>query len=852
MKGKMNGKMKGVLLIAVFILSTIAILPIAYAAPIVALSDTSGHVGDEVTVTITATTMGGLVKVYWDSVKAWDGTAGLLAEDYAVGSTAEIDIVIPEAVNGEHYLIVKDMESSTLDSNVFEIIPEIELAQTAGIAGDTITITGTGFPGSQTLDIFFGDAEDTSAFKPHGLQPVTVGTYEWDTAPGTGHVNAIKLESIGSSEPGASVYLEDGPTLEEVSTRLGDFGFSYYTDTADATHLPYLMLRFEAPDSIDPDDGTSDHRGHLDITFFGLGLTEDEAWTTYSSIATDKTVWAYGNTPSLPVDYSAGPSGDWAAAYTFYTNPQDLEGDEHDSLIATDWVLTRVSVQPETSQGPYWVDDVKVPMETEVEGVFAPITYDLEPPVKTTTSGPLGSFTATYTTSVEETEAAKIVSVIGDVDNSVAFAAFDMGVCITLTPSTGITGTEITVLGRGFTPDETVDVRWYYPSEYTEGAPDTGSRLTVVNDYPIDSTGVFTTTFNVPLVDTDPSYEVVAIDSEATPVISPSVTFSVTGVTEITLSASSGLVGDTFDVDGVWFTPSKTAEITFDGTVLATSVAIDSSGVLTQTNVEVPDVALGSYTVTVTDEEDIFATKTFTVIEEVITIETNSEAYDPGDTLSFSIESTVAFDGDTIAMVIDDPDGYTFWSVAAWTMAGDAETGFYVPYSAQVDDDVGLHLMLPSDATTGTWDWTATYTIDTVETEETGTFTVGEPVGPQPDLPAETTDQEPKDSSGVPKTSFVLGETVLASSTVSNIGTQSQSMVIIVQWTDPDLRALAPVFLIVELDAGDDFTYAPGLIIPITGYATGTWTANIMVLTDWPAQGGVTIGAPVTLTITVG
>lgn len=132
-----------------------------------------------------------------------------------------------------------------------------------------------------------------------------------------------------------------------------------------------------------------------------------------------------------------------------------------------------------------------------------------------------------------------------------------------------------------------------------------------------------------------------------------------------------------------------------------------------------------------------------------------------------------------------------------------------------------------------------------------GTLRCARAVGPQPDIPAETTDQESKDSTGASKTTFVLGETVLASSTVSNIGTQSQSMLIIVQWTDPQLRALAPVFLLVELDPGDDFTYAPGLMLPTTGYATGTWTANIMVLTTWPAQGGVAIGVPVTITITV-
>ena len=76
-------------------------------------------------------------------------------------------------------------------------------------------------------------------------------------------------------------------------------------------------------------------------------------------------------------------------------------------------------------------------------------------------------------------------------------------------------------------------------------------------------------------------------------------------------------------------------------------------------------------------------------------------------------------------------------------------------------------------------------------------------------------------------------------------------MLIIVQWKDPQLRALAPVYIIVELAPGADFTYAPGLTIPLTGYTTGTWTARILVLDTWPAQGGVTTGTPATITITV-
>jgi len=847
----MKGKIKTTLLITVLLISTLAAaIPIASAQSIgisyiyktgTNTETYAGYVEDKVTVIITDNTMGGLVKVYWDSVKAWDGTAGLIAEDYAVGSGAEIDIVIPETVNGEHYVIVKDIEASLLDSHVFEIVPEIDLAQTSGIAGDTITITGTGFPGSETLDIFFGNAADTTAAKPHILHGGEDGTAEWTEDPAmSGTYGDVMSVTMTGSDVCASIYVENGPTWDAVFGAIGTSDlvtYQYYT--LDGTLHPNLELRFEAPNCIDADDDESDRRGHVDVTVNGQTGVATGTWAPATAMTGGDSVWAFGN-DDLDGD------DDWSNFEDLTAVDALIDGDPEKGH---DWILTRVSVQAPDSK-IYYVDKIAV-YDTVATAM---VTYDLEQPVKTTTSGSLGSFTTTYKTSVDEPSAAKTLSVMGDVDNSVAFAAFDMGVCITLTPSTGIPSTEITVLGRGFTGEETIDIRWYYSTgEYD---PE-DVYLTVVDNYPIDSVGVFTTTFNVPLVETV-TYYVVAIDSSEDEVTSPEVAFAVTGVTSITVTDSTGLVGDTFDVDGVWFTPDSTAEISFGEIVLATDVDINAEGELDTTNVEVPDVALGSHTVTVTDEEDIYATAIFTVIEEVITIETNSESYDPGDTLSFTIESTVAFKPytpsvpGTIVIKIDDPDGYTFWEVT-WEIAGTPEDGFYVPYSKQTDA-ADQHLTLPSDAEQGTWDWTATYTLleTTVETEVTGTFTVGEPVGPQPDLPAETTEEETLDSTGAPKDSFVMGDSVLASAKVTNAGTETQKMLIVYQLIDPAYHAVPPSYAEIELPTG--LYLAPKLPFTLElgkGYTAGTWTLKIMVVDDWPAQGGVMIGEPVTITFTV-
>lgn len=224
-------------------------------------------------------------------------------------------------------------------------------------------------------------------------------------------------------------------------------------------------------------------------------------------------------------------------------------------------------------------------------------------------------------------------------------------------------------------------------------------------------------------------------------------------------------------------------------------------------------------------------------------IYTRETEYMPGDTVTFYINATLKLD---IDIVITDPSEYPFTTIAitispdSWTESG---SGFVVTYA-----DASFEL--PSDAEEGYWNWTAAYEIETEAVVDTDLFLVGESAEPQPDLPAETTDQEAKDSSGVTQTSFALGDMVLASATISNTGTQSQQILVQVQWKDPLLHTLAPTYFITTLEVGQSITVMPGIDLPLTG-ETGTWTAKVLVYDTWVSQGGVAKGTPVELSITV-
>ena len=237
------------------------------------------------------------------------------------------------------------------------------------------------------------------------------------------------------------------------------------------------------------------------------------------------------------------------------------------------------------------------------------------------------------------------------------------------------------------------------------------------------------------------------------------------------------------------------------------------------------DAMTGTYTVDVSITGTTGST-TFIVEQppHEITVSTDKPEYAPGEIVTMSGEADA---NAWVAIAVMNPFATPIYTAAV---------------QADALGDYSKAFGLPVDAMTGT------YTVDVTApgTTDSTTFIVV-----LPGLPAETSNQESLDATGSPKTNFVMGETVMASATVTNAGTQSQSMLIIFQWTDPQLRALPTDYTITVLEPGQSITSAQSALLPPTGYATGTWTCEVVVFTTWPTQGGIVIGEPVTIEITV-
>lgn len=147
MKGQRN-RATTLLIIGIFALSLLPVLPAYAEISIDSVTPETGAYGDTIIVEGSGATAGLDVNLYWDAVKAWDGEKGLLnsTEARADGSY-EVWFDVPEAVNGPHYIWVKDMDSG--DTAIYEtpsdVITRLELTPSWGLPGDTITINGYGF-----------------------------------------------------------------------------------------------------------------------------------------------------------------------------------------------------------------------------------------------------------------------------------------------------------------------------------------------------------------------------------------------------------------------------------------------------------------------------------------------------------------------------------------------------------------------------------------------------------------------------------------------------------------------------------------------------------------------------------
>lgn len=764
------------------------------------LNTTDGSVGTKVGVVGTGAIPLGRIRAYWDGLEDTDEltTDPAIVKADGTGGFA-FSITVPEDVEGIHYIAVKDMESEISSILAFTIKPEIVLDPTTALAGDTITVDGTGFAKDEIITIRFDN-----------VIMITI-------------LAEVKTNDIGSFD--CKFDVPDG-AADECVVKATDVS----TNEDEAT------LTIGATITLDPAEGPS---GTV-VGITGIGFTNGE----------DVTVTFNGE----PVYWEGAEVNDLLVAEGIFSGhfivPTEVVGEytvtaedvSHSNIGTLDFEVTGTSVI--TLTPIIGAPDSDVIIEgvnfTAVEGTEVSVDFGtIYTEYVTFYTNDTGGFRETFDVPFLEVGEKTVKATDANGLEATEVYTIAIGIII-LDESEGHTGTDVAVTAHGF--------------DGTEFNVTFGDILVLMNDAP----GVHT--FTVPTVPVG-EYTVTVEDETE---LMASETFTVNATTELTLTPETAPVGYVVSIVGDYFWPTSTIEVilynTTDSWELGIDITItgdliaDADGTFEAT-FEVPEIlALGDYLINATDpttyppdDEELINVLEFpfSVVEPYIDIHTVSTEYDPVDTVSFYVNSTFDY---ALEIDIDDSTGYPITTIycptTVWEKVGDY---YVIPYS-------DASFVITSDAEIGIWNWTAYDVTTPSEPEEmaNGTFTVGEPVGPEPDYPATPTNQESLDSLGSPKTDFVLGELVLAYAKVTNGGNEIRSMLVVFQWTDPQLTVLPPSYTIItDLAPGASSESAQSALLPTTGYATGTWTAEVYVLTTWIAQGGVVIGTPVYITIEV-
>ena len=146
-----------------------------------------------------------------------------------------------------------------------------------------------------------------------------------------------------------------------------------------------------------------------------------------------------------------------------------------------------------------------------------------------------------------------------------------------------------------------------------------------------------------------------------------------------------------------------------------------------------------------------------------------------------------------------------------------------------------------------TFSFTASDGTDTVSTSQLHAIVT--PATPT-DLPITISATTISNEDGKTSTTFTPGEKLLIETNVKNPSTTSKSFLVSTQVLDPEETALPPTFIKMTLDAGQEFTFKPSILLP-SDAKPGTWTAETVVFTDLPSEGGTAIVQPQKVTFSV-
>jgi hypothetical protein len=725
----MNSKKAITLLVLTTLILTLVPLTTTQAIAITGVYDevdgapgvltSTGVYGDTLIIVGDDVTAGKNVRVYWDAVDDWNGESGLLNSTKAKSSGAyELWFDIPEAVNGDHYLWLEDAQTG--DTLVYgtpiTVDAYVEADPDAGLDGDTITLTGYGY--DDEVDI------DTITISNVTAIPVPIIDADLSTSPGTPETDELGSWTATFKVPD----FDDGYEYADYEITATDENAN--SAIADFTIGPALTL--------DMDEGTvgmiieASGRGFANggtIDFLYIEDSDLNQWTIYE--ADD--------------DYDISSTGKFNKELVIPS--VDAVDDDYEIVIEdSDGNIGRVDFEvtghPGIETDPEYavqgstvavmgynfthIDDEEVVLYmVPITGVYPGDAVEVD----TLETDNDGELSGTFKVPAVASDTYEIYAIQDDwgINNMEDLNSFKVGLMIViLSPDDGPTGEVISVTASGFEANGAFEFN-ISDIEIMSGTVDGDGSISETFVCPILEPG----TYMVSVLDGDNDITVTAEFEvtdrafvETTPTVAPN-EYNVT-IEGWFFSQDPGLES----LDFLLFndTEEYDLDVEYGGATVELGIGTDDddwddgyfSGWFLVPEEDV--LSIGTYTLNVTDEAELWAQYTFEVVDKTVEIEPRKATFRIGDTVSFDIISTFILDMSYVEVMT--PDGDLYWKTDEfmaddWVKVG---TEQLYPYFNQIAD--GNLMTLLDDAPLGEWSW-VWYDEDDEELDS-GVFTVEE------------------------------------------------------------------------------------------------------------------------------
>jgi hypothetical protein len=222
---------------------------------------------------------------------------------------------------------------------------------------------------------------------------------------------------------------------------------------------------------------------------------------------------------------------------------------------------------------------------------------------------------------------------------------------VIMSPTSGPTGTKVTLSGTGFTEDETWNATFDGDELFGESTVDADGNIQDGGNVP---------TFYVPTMDPG-TYTVSVLDIDAD--IAVEVEFTVTDSTMLELDPVVAPQDYNVSISGKFFADNAGIALEaviynetedwdmllyqFGNVVPKAAAILEDEGNFSawwDFNDETLTLDVGEYMINITDNEDLFAQIPFSVVDKTVDIEPRKSTFRIGDTLAFDVESSFAQD----------------------------------------------------------------------------------------------------------------------------------------------------------------------------------------------------------------